>query len=210
MGFQTMGTLNLPFMVEKYSKADALEETPDYGSMSELMLLRAAEKLDESALIEIHNRFYTPVFRFIASKVDSKELAEDFASDVFVRFIHAIRQKSAPTNSLKGWLYRVASNIVNDHYRKKYRRSYSGLTESEPSNDSAPEDIIDEAIKNKELKSAIGKLKEDQQNVISLRFAFEMSVAEVAEVMGKSETAIRQIQFRGIRKLAELMGIERK
>ncbi|MEM9772978.1 MAG: sigma-70 family RNA polymerase sigma factor [Chloroflexota bacterium] len=204
-----MSTLNLPFMVDKQKNESLVEKPHNYELMSELMLLRAAEKLDEGALVEIHNRFYTPVFRYIASKVDSLELAEDFASDVFVRFIHAIRQRSAPSNSLKGWLYRVASNIVNDYYRKKYRRSYSGLTESEPSNDKSPEEIIDGMISNKELKQAMSQLAEDQQNVISLRFAFEMSVAEVASTIGKSETAVRQIQFRGIRKLAELMGIER-
>lgn len=204
-----MSTLNMPLLVDEQNNSNLLDEALTYKSMSDLMLLRAAEKLEEGALVEIHSRFYTPVFRYIASKVDSVQLAEDFASDVFVRFIHAIRQKSAPSNSLKGWLYRVASNIVNDHYRKKYRRSYSGLTETEPSQEKSPEAIIDGMISSKELKQAMGRLAEDQQNVISLRFGFEMSVSEVAAAIGKSETAVRQIQFRGIRKLAELMGIER-
>lgn len=182
----------------------------NYEAMSDIALLHLAEKLEEGALIEIHNRYYTPVYRFVASKVSDPQLAEDFAADVFVRFIHAIRQKSAPSNSVKGWLYRVASNIVNDYYRKKYRRSYSGLTEAEPSFDQSPEDLLDGKINNLILRDAVAQLSADQQNVISLRFAFGMSVADVASSMGKSETAVRQIQFRSVRKLAEIMGVERK
>ncbi|MFK7802849.1 MAG: sigma-70 family RNA polymerase sigma factor [Anaerolineae bacterium] len=205
-----MTIIKLPYMAQNDSNLNLDTQTENFDSFSDIALLRRAEKLEDEPLAEIHRRYYTPVYRYVASKVGAGQLAEDFTADVFVRFIHAIRQKSAPSNSVKGWLYRVASNIVNDHYRKKYRRSYSGLTEAEPSNDLSPEDLLDGKINNDALREAIGELSSDQQNVISLRFSFGMSVAEVAESMGKSETAVRQIQFRSVRKLATIMGVDRK
>ena len=205
-----MSILKLPYMAQDDS-SNGLDIQPEsLEALSDIALLKRAEMLEEAPLVEIHNRYYLPVYRYVASKVGAGQLAEDFTADVFVRFIHAIRQRSAPSNSVKGWLYRVASNIVNDHYRKKYRRTYSGLTEAEPSTDTSPEELLDGKINNDALRVAMEQLSGDQQNVISLRFAFGMSVSEVASVIGKSETAVRQIQFRGIRKLAEIMGVERK
>ena len=205
-----INSLNVSFVNEQNSERLVEAETFNYPLATDLALLELATRLDELALVEIHDRYYKLVYRFIASKVGAGQLAEDYTSDVFVRFIRAIRQKSAPKNSLKGWLYRVASNIVNDHYRKQYRRSYSGLTETEVSLEKSPEDIMNSSINNKVLMSAVEQLGEVQQKVISLRFAFDMSVAEVASTLGKTESAIRQIQFRGIKKLAEIMGVERK
>ena len=205
-----MSILKLPYMAQDDS-SNGLDIQPEsLEALSDIALLKRAEMLEEAPLVEIHNRYYLPVYRYVASKVGAGQLAEDFTADVFVRFIHAIRQRSAPSNSVKGWLYRVASNIVNDHYRKKYRRTYSGLTEAEPSTDTSPEELLDGKINNDALRVAMEQLSGDQQNVISLRFAFGMSVSEVASVIGKSETAVRQIQFRGIRKLAEIMGVKRK
>ena len=180
----------------------------DFSEATDNLLLDYAKRLDSDALSEIHDRYYKLIYSYVASKVGAGQMAEDYASDVFVRLLHAIRQKSAPRDSLKGWLYRVASNIINDHYRKHYRRSYSGLTEVEPSREKSPEELTQIEFTNATLNRALGQLKEEQQKVISLRFAFEMSVSEVASIIGKSETAIRQIQFRGIRKLAEIMAGE--
>lgn len=205
-----MSILKLPYMAQNDSSNGSETQSESLEALSDIALLKRAERLEEGPLVEIHNRYYILVYRYVASKVGAGQLAEDLTADVFVRFIHAIRQRSAPNNSVKGWLYRVASNIVNDHYRKKYRRTYSGLTETEPSTEKSPEELLDGKINNDALRAAMAELSSDQQNVISLRFAFDMSVAEVASSIGKSETAVRQIQFRGIRKMAEIMGVERK
>ena len=195
--------LNAPFVTDELNSTQ--ENQKDLTEASDNLLLDYARRLNKDALAEIHGRYYKAIYKYIASKVGAGQLAEDFASDVFVRFLHAIRQNSAPRDSLKGWLYRVASNIVNDHYRRHYRRGYAGLTESAPSKEITPEELTDQKFSHQALANALSQLKEEQQKVISLRFSFEMSVAEVASIIGKSETAIRQIQFRGIKKLAEIM-----
>lgn len=197
-----------PTFVTDISEVSQISDKPisTYADATDLSLLMQARQLDEGAIAEIHGRYYQLVYRFVASKIGAGQLAEDYASDVFVRFIRSIRQKTAPQNSLKGWLYRVASNIVNDHFRREYRRGTSELSDSEPSKDKSPEELIQQSFSNENLIQAMNQLGEIQQKVISLRFAFEMSVAEVAQTIGKSETAVRQIQFRGIKKLAEIMG----
>ena len=171
----------------------------------ELTLLAGVQKRDPQVLAQVHDAYYPAIFRYIAFRVGDHETAEDLTSEVFTRLLDAVSDRNAPQNTLRGWLYRVASNIVADHHRRNYR-----IRQVELGND-IRSDVVDpaEALSSKqvlaELSEALTELTEDQQNVISLRFGYEMAIRDVAKLMGKSEGAVKQLQARAVAALSRKM-----
>ncbi|MCP4424268.1 MAG: sigma-70 family RNA polymerase sigma factor [Chloroflexi bacterium] len=171
----------------------------------ELILLNRARSLDREALEQIHDMYYVPIFRYIAFRVNEHELAEDLTSDVFTRLLNALQDHTAPQKTLRGWLFSVASRVVKDHYRKQYRRPQVALDDSIPSPTGGPDQQVESMLTNENLRQAVTELTENQQQVIALRFGFEMSIREVAQTTGKSEGAIKMLQARAIAALSRRM-----
>ncbi len=171
----------------------------------ELTLLDGVQRRDPQALAQVHDTYYPPIFRYIAFRVGDHETAEDLTSEVFIRLLHAVNERSAPKNTLRGWLYRVAANVVADHHRANYRVKHVELDESVTSETIDPSDALTVKQNLAELSEALGDLTEDQQDVISLRFGYEMAIKDVAQVMGKSEGAVKQLQARAVAALSRKM-----
>jgi RNA polymerase sigma-70 factor, ECF subfamily len=172
----------------------------------ELRLLAGVRRLDPQALAEAHDTYYPAIFRFIAYKVGNQETAEDLTSEVFVRLLDAVRDRHAPQKTLRGWLYSVASHIVTDYHRKKYRGSQEvELMETIESDVSGPVEQIVKKQTLETLHEALSELTDEQQDVIALRFGYEMPIKEVAEMIGKSEGAVKQLQARAVAALARKM-----
>lgn len=168
----------------------------------ELTLLARARALDDAALAEIHRTYYRSIFRYISFRVSDAKMAEDLTSEVFTRLLSALREKSAPQNSLRGWLYSVASRVVVDHYRQQKRAQEVELTDMIPDNRTSLEDTIGQKLRVQDLRHAMQDLTDEQQSVLALRFGFGMRIREVAETIGKSEGAVKQLQLRALATLA--------
>lgn len=171
----------------------------------ELILLNRARSLDQEALAQIHDLYYVPIFRYIAFRINEHETAEDLTSEVFTRLLSALHDHTAPQKTLRGWLFSVASRVVKDHYRKQYRRQQTTLNESMPSLGATPDQKVEMKLTNENLRQAITELTEDQQQVIALRFGYEMSIRDVAQTTGKSEGAIKMLQARAVSALSRIM-----
>lgn len=171
----------------------------------EFLLLNRARALEPEALEQIHNMYYVPIFRYISFRVNEHETAEDLTSEVFTRLLSALQDKTAPQKTIKGWLYRVASHVVKDFYRKKYRRKQVALEESVPSLTDGPAKEVESMLTNENLRQAITALTEDQQEIIALRFGYEMSIRDVAQTTGKSEGAVKMLQARAVATLSRTM-----
>ena len=169
----------------------------------EMKLLHRARSLDQEALAEVHNKYYDSIYRYIAFRVNDTQTAEDLTSEVFLRLLNALRDKTAPQNTLRGWLYGVASYVLKEHYRKKKRDGFSLLHEDIPSEQQNVEQQIDALLQNENLQTVMSGLTEDQQNVLALRFGFGMPIQEVAQTMGKSEGSIKMLQARAISSISQ-------
>ena len=165
---------------------------------NELALLARARALDPDALAEIHNTYFAPIFRYIAFRVGDRDTAEDLASEVFARLLSALRDRTAPQQTLRGWLYGVAARVVSDHHRKQYRAPQVELDESITSRGDNPAEMVEALLTQEELRRAMSELTDEQQHVLSLRFGYEMPIQEVARTLGKSEGAVKQLQARAI------------
>lgn len=167
----------------------------------ERVLLNRAIALDEDALTHIHDQYYDRVYRYIAFRVNDLHAVEDLTGDVFIRFLTAIRTSSAPKNSLPGWLFGTANNVVKEHYRRKKREQWVELDERITNTNQSLAQETDVTLLKEELHRAVMNLTEDQQRVLALRFGFVMPIAEVAETMNKSAGSIKMLQARAIASL---------
>lgn len=173
----------------------------------EHVLLARARQLDQEALATIHDQYYEPIFRYISFRVNDIQTAEDLTSEVFIRLLKAIRNRSAPAKTLQGWLYTVAQRLVIDHYRKEKRVQHVELHES-LSGTNTPDQVVEMRLTREDLQQAMEHLTEDQHNVIALRFGQELPIREVANIIGKSEGAIKQLQVRALASLARHLKTE--
>lgn len=169
-------------------------------------LLSRAGGLDEQALAKLHDQLYPQVYRYVCYRLEDPMICEDIASEVFLRLLDVLQRKGARIQSIRAWLLGTANHLVQDHYRRVYRRKVENLDDHDslPSNHS-PEKEADQAFTRSDLREALRKLTPDQQHVITLRFSQELSLDETAQMMGKSVNAVKVLQYRAIAALRRQM-----
>lgn len=167
--------------------------------------------LDPMAITAIHDRYYPEVYRFARFRVSDVILAEDIASEVFMRLLEAVHAGHGPLTNLRGWLLRTTANIVNDHFRKFYKQPKESSAEILESSDSLlstsdPVVISDETERRRKIQLAIDELTKPQKLVITLRFGNRLSLEETAQFMGKRVNTIKALQYRAIITLRRKLG----
>lgn len=165
-------------------------------------LLNQALAYDTDALARIHDAYYPALFRYIAFRVGDRHTAEDLTSEVFTRFLGALRGDKPPQSTLRGWLFGVAANVVSDYHRRSYRAPSAPLNEELVSPEAGPDEIAEGRVDRDDLRRAMASLTGEQQSVLALRFGQELPIQTVAATLGKSEGAIKQLQARAIAALA--------
>lgn len=164
----------------------------------DLRLLERARRLDAEALSLIHRQYYDPLFRYVAFRVADRETAEDLTSDVFVRLVDALHSGAAPQQSLRGWLFGVAFRVVQDHYRRGYRAPEVALDDEFEAPGHDLDEVLDEEAFRARLAEELGQLTDEQQSVLAMRFGAGLPIRRVAEALGKTEGAVKQLQARAV------------
>lgn len=169
----------------------------------EKRLLQRAKRGDADAFALLYRDNVQIVFRYIYHRVSDKQLAEDLTGDVFTKALEGIGTYEDRGKPLIAWLYRIAHARVVDHYRRQGRRPSESDVDAEPI--AVRQDMDSGMMRRqaaKSLRSAIGLLTGDQQQVIILRFIEGRRIEEVATIMGKKPNAIKALQHRALRSLA--------
>jgi RNA polymerase sigma-70 factor (ECF subfamily) len=113
--------------------------------------------------------------------------------------------------NFSAWLFRVASNTINDHFRKIYREpNISELDEKAinvPSSDSPQKNLIRKDDKT-QLQSAFSKLPENYREILELRFIQEFNLKETCEILGRNSVSVRVLQYRALSKLKNILNSE--
>ncbi len=174
---------------------------------NEAELLAGAMNFDEKALGEIYDRYEVKIYTYIYRRTGQQALAEDLTAQVFLKMLEAIRKRKAWHSSFSGWLYRIAHNIVVDYYRRRDRQQQVSIDDFPiltSSNDN-PVRFAELRLDAERLRSAIRRLTADQAEVVSLRFLEGYSIAEVARMMGKTDGAIKALQYRAVAMLRQFL-----
>lgn len=189
-----------------HTPASRVNCLPEARSVPEdAALLAQARAFDPKALAHIHDSYYPPLYRYIMLRVSDREIAEDLTSEVFTRLLAALRKGTAPQSTLRGWLYGVAANVVADHQRVAYRVTHTELDETVVSLSAGPAERIEATLTREALLQAVQDLTEDQQQVIALRYGSELPIREVADALGKTEGAVKQLLARAVTRLSKTM-----
>ncbi len=169
---------------------------------NERELIESAQKGDKAAVGALYETYALAIFQYISYRVETDEIAEDLTGDVFLRMVRGLPKYNYTGAPLSAWLYRIAGNLVTDHYRKSGQTVETPEPETHRSDIDDPMDIIAKAEERSRLRKALQALSDDYQNVLILRFMKEHSHAEVGEIIGKSEANVRVIQHRALKALA--------
>ena len=139
-------------------------------------------------------------------RVDNPHEAEDLVSEVFVRLVEAVRKGKAPHTSLRGWLFQVARNELVHHYGRHRRFRTETLEDWMPMPGDTPEAQVLRLLDVQAARRALQRLSIDQQEVLILRFGQMLDLEATADIMGKSVSAIKSLQFRAVDSLRRLLG----
>ena len=174
------------------------------------VLLERAREYDAQALAEIYDRYAQLIYRYAYRFVGDASLAEDLTSEVFLKLLQVLGTSRAPRTQLQGWLYRVARNLAIDWRRQQAKGVQFSLNEELTPDGGSPATRLEEQQLHQDLREAIGKLAPSQQQVIVLRFGEGRKLREIGRLMGKSEGAIKLIQYRAIKRLGKILEKQEK
>lgn len=163
-----------------------------------------ASRLNVDAFGHLYRLYFTSISRYVASRIAECQEAEDLAHAVFEKAFAAIGHYEPSPAQFSTWLYTIARNAVTDHYRKRRLPNEDGARQeicraADPAD--GPEEIVLADERRARLYQAISELTEEQRQVVAYRFFFNLSVREAAQAMGKTEGAIKALQFRALDRL---------
>ncbi len=171
----------------------------------ERRLVERAVARDQAAFAELYDSHVVRVYRHIYYLVNDAREAEDLTAQTFLKAWEAIdryKERGAP---IVAWLLRIAHNLTISYLRS--RREHSELDETfvDHKRRGNPEEVLEQNSDERSVRQAVLRLRDEQRQVIMLRFVEEMDYREVAEVIGKSVPAVRVIQHRALGNLRKLM-----
>lgn len=169
-------------------------------------VVEAARQGDKGALAQVCERFYPRIYRYISHRVGDARDAEDLAGEVFVRMLGSIREQRG---NLEAWLFRIAGNVVTDHYRKRAVRSVEVELPEEMPGAGDPEAAVERILDGERLRKGLKALTEEQREMVILRFIMGYEPDEVAAITGRSAGAVRALQFRALSALRAALGTAR-
>ncbi len=167
-------------------------------AVDEGQLLDRAKDYDCAALGELYDRYAAKIYNYIYYQVGDPDLAEDLTASVFTKLLDAIRTDKAWQLSFSAWLYRIAHNLVVDHFRRAEHEKALPLNELITAAVDDPLSSVERTLSSDAVRKAMRNLTAEQQLVILLKFSEELSNQEVAQIMGKTEGAIKSLQYRAL------------
>jgi RNA polymerase sigma-70 factor (ECF subfamily) len=165
---------------------------------NEESLVQRARQHDQEAFAQLYEEYFDKIYRYVALKIGDRTEAEDMTQQVFVKALRSISSFRWKGRPFSAWLFRIAHNLIVDYLRKRSRRAAVPLAEPLPAGDGDPQQAAERRLDIDRLALATRQLTEAQREVISLRFAGELPIAQVARVMGKNEGAVKALQHSAI------------
>lgn len=173
----------------------------------ELAIARGV-KQNPAAIRDLYRAYFPRIYAYVAYRVATRQDAEDLTSDIFIRILEAAgRFEYRGVGSLSGWVFRIASSVVNQHYRYGQRREFTSLDEQADFLQSA-ELSPDEALTRQErfarLQAAVQALTPRRQEIVTLRFMAGLRNQEIAAALGLDERTVASHLCRALEDLQQI------
>jgi len=170
------------------------------------LVIRA--RSDREAFVQLYRRYYDVIFRYCAHRLFDRVTAEDVTSEVFLKMVENYHRFRGTEAQFRNWLYRIATNAVNHHFRRM--KSHNSLLRAAREQTNSGVDDGEESVEKLALlKEAMLLLKLRYQTIITLRFFENMKMIEIAEVLGSSPGTVRSQLARALAKLRKVLATEK-
>ncbi len=181
-----------------WTQTSSLPTNTDWTSDRERILVLRATRHDENAFAELYDRYCARIYKYVYYKVGGGTESEDLTAQVFMKAWEAIGHYHWTDRPFAAWLYRIAHNLVIDHFRALHEtvplEEIHAVAEQGPS----PDELVQRRLTAESLHKMLDRLTVDQHQVILLRFVEGYNTAETARLMDKSEGAVRTLQHRAL------------
>ena len=178
-----------------------------YQVPEEESLVRRAQQRDQQAFAQLYEEHFDKIYRYVALRIGNKTEAEDITQQVFLKALQSISSFRWRGIPFSAWLFRIAHNQVVDYLRKRTKQATVPVDESTVSVINDPQLLVEQRLDIEQLLSATRRLTPAQREVISLRFAGELPIAQVAKIMGKSQGAVKALQHSAIVALRKALSV---
>ncbi len=160
-------------------------------------LVTLAQQGDVQAIGALYDQHHAALFRYLWARVGERQIAEELTGDVFMRMLAALPRYRPSVVPFRAWLYRIAHNLLVDHYRKE--KADFPLQAAEGLNGAGdPASLVEQQLILERVHQVLATIDEQQQTVVALRFLSGLSLEETAAVLDKSESAVKALQHRGL------------
>jgi RNA polymerase sigma-70 factor, ECF subfamily len=165
----------------------------------ERLRIEAAQR-DPTRFGDLYEENFERVYAYAARRVRNRQEAEDVTAEVFHRALANLGGFEWRGVPFATWLFRIAAHAIADRAKRMTRERGKPLPGSEP------EPTLERVEEHAALYRAVRELPSDQRRVIEMRFTEEKTIREVAAELGRSEGAVKQLQFRAVQSLREWLG----
>jgi RNA polymerase sigma-70 factor (ECF subfamily) len=166
------------------------------------------------AFSALFRRHYDEIYRYCARRLPDRSIAEDVTSQVFLKMVKNFDSFTGDESGFRCWLYRIACNEVNSFFRQSAR--HSNAKDKLRQQTDGPEQVSDEQIddENQEkiefLRTAIGQLKSDHQDILTLRYFQGLNSDQIGEVLRMNPATVRSQLSRSLKKLKKLYRLQQQ
>ena len=179
-----------------------MSKTPSAQELAPLV--KKAQNGDAEAFGNLYDLLVKPVYRYIYSRVD-QQIAEDLTEETFLKAWQNLAKYKQGKHPFSSWVFKIAHNLVCDYYRKNDVSFEIDENLPDHKSEASPAYQLNVKLNELKLKQALKELPENYQQVIVLKYINEEENSAIARIIGKSEGAVRTLQFRALEKLRNLL-----
>lgn len=179
-------------------------------SSASWQLVAAAQAGDRGAFATLYRTYAPGLNRYLRARLRNQAVAEDLASETFLRALRSLHTLSYQGRDVGAWLTTIAANLIRDQLKSARHRNelLDHDTASTQVAHASPESIVVHADETHRLQEALALLSAEQRQCLLLRFFHDFTLAETAAAMNRDTNAVKALQHRAFRRLASLLGRE--
>ncbi len=175
----------------------------------ERRLIEAAQS-DPARFADVYENYFELVYAYVARRARNRDEAEDLTGEVFRKALASLPRFKWRGAPFAAWLFRIASNMIADRSKRVAKEvpfdelgatERRGITQVSKGADTSQQKGLEDSERRALLFQLVDELAEDQGRVLVMRFAEEKSIREIAGALGRSEGAVKQLQFRALENL---------
>ena len=170
--------------------------------------LVAETRNNSAAFVQLYRRHYDAVFRYCVHRLFDRHMAEDITGEVFLKVVENLDRFRGNERQFRNWLYKIATNAVNDHLRRTARRGVLLKGACQQIGSQVADCGEPSTEKLALLKEAVFSLKPRYQTIITLRFFESLKLTEISEVLGSNPGTVRSQLARALAKLRKKLATD--